>query len=264
MLDLPPDMLTGFQAWIIDMFALLSPIDLKPEDVTMPDDQIAGIYERVYRAYLVYADLLEQRRANPGEDLCSAMLTLTNEDGQPTFTSDQVLTHMVGITTAGGDTSANLIVNMVRYFTESPDQLQLVLDDPRLWDNAVLEGIRRAGISASLFRISNVESELAGITIPAGSNICVSIAAANADPRKFLDPLRFDVRRENVADHLGLGRGRHFCLGAPLVPPESRIALERLYERLPGLKADLDQELEFVKSISIRGIISQHVTWSVS
>jgi cytochrome P450 len=114
-----------------------------------------------------------------------------------------------------------------------------------------------------LFRISTRESELAGVTIPARSNICVSLAAANADPAKFPDPLRFDVRRDNVADHLGLGRGRHFCLGAPLVPPETRIALELLYERLPDLKADLDEELQFLRSITVRGFISHHVRWSI-
>jgi hypothetical protein len=39
-----------------------------------------------------------------------------------------------------------------------------------------------------------------------------------------------------------------YCLGAPLAPPEARIALELLYKRLPDLKADFDQELEFLPS----------------
>jgi cytochrome P450 len=264
MVGLPPDMLPGFQAWIVETFSLLAPIDLEPEDVTLPDEEIVGVYERVYRAYLVYVDMLEERRANPGDDLASAMLALTDDDGNPTFTGDQVLTHMVSITAAGTDTTANLIVNMVRYFTENPDQLQVVLDDPRLWDNAVLEGLRRSGIATQLFRITTRESKVAGVTIPPRSNVCACLAAANADSAKFPDPLRFDVRRVNAADHLGLGRGRHFCLGAPLVPPESRIALQVLYHRLPDLQADLDQPLEFVRSISLRGIVSQRATWSVA
>lgn len=262
LLDVSPDLLAGFHAWVIDVLGILAPIDLEPEDVTTPDDQLAASYERVYSAYVTFSEFIEGRRANPGEDLCSAMVSLADEDGKQALSNDEVLAHMVGITAAGTDTTANLIVNLVRYFTESPDQLELVLEDPSLWDNAVLEGLRRAGISNQLFRISVKDSEIAGVTVPARSNVGLLLPAANSDPAKFPDPLRFDVRRENAGEHLSFGRGRHFCLGAPLAPPEARIAVEALYRRLPDLKADLDQQLEFVPSLAVRGIISQRVSWS--
>ena len=188
--------------------------------------------ERLYAAYLTYSAFVEKRRAHPGDDLASAMLALTDEDGRPALSTDQVLAHMVGITVAGTDSTANLIVNMVRLFTEYPDQLELVLDDPSLWENAVQEGLRRSALSVHMFRVSTQESEIAGVTIPARSNLCVSIASANADPDVFPDPLRFDVRRANAREHVAFGRGRHYCLGAALAPPEARIALESLYERV--------------------------------
>jgi cytochrome P450 len=264
MMAMPQEMIPGFLAWIGDVFAVLAPLDLKAEDVTTPDDQLVATFERLYSAYSTYADLLDERRANPGEDLASAMLALTDDDGRPTLSTDQVLAHMVGITAAGTDTTAALITNMVRYFTQDPDQLQLILDDPSLWDNAVREGLRRSGITTQLFRISTRDSEIAGVTIPARSNLAISIASANADPAKFPDPLRFDVRRENAAEHLSLGHGRHYCLGAPLAPAEARIAVEALYRRLPDLKADLDQELQFVPSPVVRVILSQRASWSAS
>jgi len=264
MVGLPQDLIPGFLAWIGDVFGVLAPIDLKPEDVTTPDDQLVATFERLYSAYLTYTELLEERRASPGDDLASAMLALTDEDGRPALSTDQVLAHMVGITAAGTDTTAALITNMVRYFTESPEQLQLVLDDPSLWDNAVREGLRRSAVSLQLFRISTRESAIAGVTIPARSNVCISLASANADPAKFPDPLRFDVRRENAAEHLALGHGRHYCLGAPLAPPEARIGLEALYRRLPDLKADLDQKLEFVPSPVVRVMLSQRASWTVA
>jgi cytochrome P450 len=189
------------------------------------------------------------------------MLAITEEDGSPSLTTDQVLAHMVGITAAGTDTTAALITNLVCYFTADPEQLQVVLDEPALWPNAVLEGLRRSGITTQLFRISTRESEIAGVTIPAGSNVCIGIASANADPAKFPDPLRYDVTRSNVAEHLQLGHGRHYCLGAPLAPPEAQIAVQALYRRLPGLKADLDQQLDFVPSPVVRVMLNQRVTW---
>jgi cytochrome P450 len=262
MLGLPQEMIPGFLAWIGDVFAILAPIDLRPEDVTTPDDELVATFERLYAAYQTYADLLDERRADPGDDLPSAMLTLTDEDGRPALTTDQVLAHMVGITAAGTDTTAALITSMVRWLTQCPDQLELVLDDPSLWDAAIREGLRRSGVALHLFRRATRESELGGVTIPAGSSLSLSIVAANADPARFPDPLRFDVRRENAAEHVGLGYGRHYCLGAALVPPEARIALETLYRRLPGLRADLDQELEFVPSPVVRVMTSQRVSWT--
>jgi cytochrome P450 len=258
----PKELLADLQAWMIDVLGVLAPIDLEPGDVRTPDDDLVGIFQRVHAAYVRYTDYMEEKRANPGEDLCSAMLTLTDAAGEPMLSTDEVMAHMVGITAAGTDTTANLIVNMVRLFTENPDQLKLVLDTPDLWDNAVQEGLRRAPVAVQIGRISTRESEIGGVRIPARAALALSLPAANGDPRKFVSPLHFDVQRPNAGEHLGLGRGRHYCLGATLAAPEARIALETLYRRLPDLRADLDQELQFVPSLAIRGIVSQRTTWS--
>ena len=261
MMALPPDVIPGFLTWLSDVFAVLAPRDMKPEDVSIPDDQLVATFERLHAAYLVYMELLEERRANPGEDLASAMLAATDDNGQPVLSTDQVLAHMVGITAAGTDTTAATITNTVRYLTQYPDQLQTVREDPSLWENAAQEGLRRSSAVMHIRRIATRQTELADLTIPERGNVCVALVAANTDPATFPDPLRFDVRRANARDHLALGSGRHYCLGAPLAPPEIRIALEVLYQRLPNLRADLDQDLEFFPSPVARVMLSQRVTW---
>jgi cytochrome P450 len=261
LLDVPADMLPGLNAWIDDVFKIQAPLELEAADVTIDDDELVARYERLYEGYRTYSAFVEDRRTSPGDDLASAMLTLTGPDGGRALSNDDVLGYMLGLTAAGTDTTANLIVNVVRYFTEYPDQLGLVLDDTRLWDNAVSEGLRRSGITWQKYRISKVPSEVLGLKIPARARVSVSLAAANTDPSKFSDPLRFDVCRANASDHVGLGRGRHYCLGAPVVMPEARIALRVLYERLPGLQADLDQELEFMPVREMRAVLSQHASW---
>lgn len=261
MLALPDEMIPGFLAWIGDVFAVLAPIDLDAEDVAMPEDDMVATFERLHAAHLIYVDLLEERRANPGDDLASAMLALEDDEGRPLLSSEEVLAHMVGLTAAGTDTTAALITNMVRFFTEQPDQLQRVLDDPSLWDNAIQEAMRRASVALHALRITTKPAELAGYAIPEGRKLWVALGAANGDAATFADPLRFDVGRDNAREHLGLGIGRHKCLGAPLAPPEVRIALEQLYRRLPNLKADLDQELVFAPSPVVRVMQSQRVSW---
>jgi cytochrome P450 len=264
MMNVPEELLPGFYDWVIDVFRVLSPIDLKPEDVTTPDDELVASYERLYRAYVTYSAYLEGRRTAPGDDLASVLLAVTGEDGRSALSTDEVLGHMIGVTAAGTDSTAALIVNLVRLFTENPDQLELVIEQPSLWENAVLEGLRRGSIGTQVFRISTRDATIAGVPIPAGSNVYASIASANGDPIKFPDPLRFDVRRANAADHVGFSYGRHHCVGAPLARPEARIAVQALYERLPDLKADLGQEVEFVPILGLRMIAAQQVRWSVS
>ncbi len=262
MLGVPDDMVPGFQAWINDVFRTLAPIEWTAEDVTTPDDQLVTIYERVHGAFSMYAELLEERRQNPRDDLVSALLALTDDQGQPALSTDKILAHMVGVTAAGTDTTASLITNMVRLFTQHPDQRVLVLGDPALWDNAVAEGLRRSAIVYQAGRLSTREAQVAGVTIPARSRVCVMIPGANADPAKFPDPLDFNVRRSNLTEIVPFGRGRHFCLGSPLARPEARIALTTLYRRLPDLRANLDQPLEFVTpSLAVRALLKQQVYW---
>jgi cytochrome P450 len=262
MLGVPDDLVPGFQAWINDVFRTLAPIEWTPEDVTTPDDQLVATYANVWKAFAVYSELLEQRRRDPADDLISALLALQDDAGRPFLSTDKVLAHMVGITAAGTDTTANLIVNTVRLFTRHPDQLALVLEDPALWENAVAEALRRSTIVFQAGRLSTRDAEVAGVRIPARSRVSVMIPGANADPAKWADPLDFDVRRPGLTEIVSFGRGRHFCLGSPLARPEARIALTALYRRLPNLRADLDQPLEFVTpSLAVRAQTSQRVTW---
>ena len=79
-----------------------------------------------------------------------------------------------------------------------------------------------------------------GETIPAGSIVLPLLGAANRDPRAFDDPDRFDVDRRE-SRHLGFGHGVHFCLGANLARMETRVALQVLLRRCPGLRLGVDR-----------------------
>jgi cytochrome P450 len=168
---------------------------------------------------------------------------------------------MVGITVAGTGTTANLIGYVVRYLTEQPALLEEAMRQPALWERVVEEGLRCASVSGLLYRRTTRAVELRGVTMPAESLVAVNVAAANADPRRFRDPLRFDIDRPNVTDHLAFGLGRHFCMGSPLARPEARVALQTLYARIPDLRSDLDQELEFAPNFVVRSQLHQRVTW---
>ena len=85
---------------------------------------------------------------------------------------------------------------------------------------------------------------------------------ANLDAEVFPDPKKFDIRRANANKHLGLGRGRHACVGQPLVRIEAPIGLRKLYERMPDLRIDLSQPVEYLPSFGVSNIARIRAKWS--
>ncbi|HWU08073.1 MAG TPA: cytochrome P450 [Streptomyces sp.] len=261
MLGLPSEDLPRFHAWIGEVFSLMSPIDAEPGTSTRSDEDIVDAYARMYSAYEFFSAFVADRRENPGDDITSAMLKLTDDEGEPLLSNDSVLAHMVSITAAGTDTTANLIGNTVRQLTENPGLLAEVRADEDLWEHVVEESLRRTGIGLHLFRYTTRDTEIRGVPIPARSMVLLNIAAANADPSVFPDPLVYDINRPNLGEHLAFGTGRHFCIGSPLARPEASIALRTLYRRLPGLKADLEEKRNYLPALTVRAVLNQTVTW---
>jgi cytochrome P450 len=264
MIGIPVETMPQFRDWIDDFFALMAPAHAdsgEAADVTLPIGEIEERYHRVAQANEFFANFLEQRRREPADDLASAMVAARNEDGTPAMTDTQITAHLLEITAAGGDTTANLIGHMVRYFTRDPGLLEEVRRDPALWEPAIEEGLRITGIASHQFRITTREVTIAGVTIPAGSKVAVHLPAANTDAERFPDPLRFDIHRANADDHVAFGLGRHFCMGAPLARLEARSALEELYRRIPDIRADLDETLDFVPAVTLRGMRHLAARW---
>ena len=63
--------------------------------------------------------------------------------------------------------------------------------------------------------------EIDGYVIPAGERCGLMFAAANRDPRKWPDPDRFDIQRDNRG-HVGWGYGVHGCVGRVLADSKRR------------------------------------------
>jgi cytochrome P450 len=88
----------------------------------------------------------------------------------------------------------------------------------------------------SHFRLAR-ESTMAGeVPIPEGSTVMLLPGAVNRDPRKFDEPHEFHVDRPNVREHLAFGRGSHSCPGTPLARAEGRISMNRILDRMSGVR----------------------------
>lgn len=138
----------------------------------------------------------------------------------------------------GIDTTEGMIANAALHLLGHPGQLRLVLDDPGLLPAAIEESLRLEPAAAVVDRYAVRDVRLAGADVRAGDLVRVSIAGANRDPAVFPDPDRYDVLRDNAAEHLSFAHGPHFCFGSHLARLEARTALAALLDRLPGLRLD--------------------------
>ena len=204
--------------------------------------------------------LFAARRADPQDDLVSALLAARDEEDA--LTEDEVFGTVVLLIVAGHETTVGLIGNAVLSLLTHPKQLELVRSDASLIPGAVEEFLRFEGpVERALNRWAAVDVELGGQTIRKGDLVIVILGSADRDPDRFPSPDRLDVRREDTR-HLAFGRGSHYCLGAPLARLEAEIALETLFRRLPGLRLGVERsELEWRATPGFRRLETLPVTW---
>ncbi|WBO67011.1 cytochrome P450 family protein [Streptomyces camelliae] len=202
--------------------------------------------------------LVAAKREEPADDLLSDLIAV-RDDGDR-LGEEELMSLAFLILFAGYENTVQLIGNSVLALLQHPDQLAALRKDPAQLPAAVEEFARHEGPMLLAMRRFPVEDvTIAGVTIPAGETVWVSLSAANRDPDRFPDPDRLDLSRD-AAGHLALGHGIHYCLGAPLARAETEIALAALLERLPEL-ALADTELSWRPSMRARGLRALPVTY---
>ncbi|WP_406384881.1 cytochrome P450 [Streptomyces sp. NBC_01618] len=210
-------------------------------------------------AYL--AELIEDKRCSPGDDLMSALVRTRDEEGDG-LSPDELVGMAFLLLVAGHETTVNLIVNGVRALLDHPDQLAALRADSGLIDGAVEEMLRYEGpVETATFRYPREQIEIGDRVIPAGEPVLVSLAGADRDHGRYARPDTFDIRRD-AQGHLAFGHGSHFCMGAPLARMEGRIAIRTLLDRCPGLVLDADGgEFDWIPGLLIRGVRRLPVRW---
>jgi cytochrome P450 len=181
----------------------------------------------------LFGQLLEQRRAHPGEDVIS---TLAGAVDGGTATPDEVLALAQLLLVAGFETTTNLIGNAVQAMHRTPGQWAALAADPSLAATAVEETLRYDPPVQLTARFAHEDVEIGDLRLRRDSGVLVLMASANRDPEVHPDPDRFDLHREQAAPHLAFSGGAHYCLGAPLARLEGEVALRLLAERAPRLR----------------------------
>ncbi|MET1076283.1 MAG: cytochrome P450 [Umezawaea sp.] len=195
-------------------------------------------------------ELTALRRKQPGNDLVSDLVAVTDTDGGR-LTEDELVATAVLLLMAGHEATVNVIGNGVLALMRHPDQWRRLIADPSLMPTAAEELIRYDSPLQLFERTATAEVEIAGYRLEPGDKIAALLGAAARDPLVFTSPDALDISRF-PNQHLGFGAGIHYCLGAPLARIEVEAALGALVRKLPGaeLAAEPRRRAEFV----IRGL----------
>jgi cytochrome P450 len=212
--------------------------------------------QRQGRAYM--GSLVERARQQPGDDILGM---LVREHGTE-LTDHELIGVASLLLLAGHETTSNMLGLGTLALLRHPDQLAAVRDDPDAIGPAIEELLRWLSIVHSAIpRTTTTDVEIAGVPIPAGELVFMSLPSGNRDPDFIGSPEALDIRR-GAPGHLAFGHGVHHCLGAPLARMEMRIAFPALLRRFPTLALAEDfAEVAFRSFHFIYGLQSLEVGW---
>ncbi|MCS0603490.1 cytochrome P450 [Streptomyces sp. LP11] len=225
-----------FHRWYTAVIAFLGNLSGDPE-VTA-----AGERTRVeFAEYMI--PIIRERRDNLGDDLLST-LCAAEVDGVR-MSDEDIKAFCSLLLAAGGETTDKAIASILANLLLHPDQLAAVRADRGLIPAAFAETLRYTPPVHMIMRQAAADVEVSGGGIPKGATVTCLIGAANRDERRYREPDRFDIFRDDLsttsafsaaADHLAFALGRHFCVGALLAKSEVEIGLNQLLDAMPDLR----------------------------
>ena len=196
-------------------------------------------------------ELGQYRKQHPTDDLTSALVN-ANVDGEH-LNDQELASFFILLVVAGNETTRNAISHGLKVLTDNPEQRRIWLADfDRVAPTAVEELVRWASPVIWMRRTATRDTTLGGQRFHEGDKVLLFYNSANRDEAAFVDPDRFDVRRD-PNPHVGFGGpGPHFCLGAHLARREITVMFRELFGRLPDIEAT--GEPEMLRSSFINGI----------
>jgi cytochrome P450 len=209
--------------------------------------------------FLFAQDMATRKRAEPGDDIVSDLLT-AEVDGHSLSDLEFNLFFML-LCVAGNETTRNAISHGMHALLTHPDEVRKLQEDPSLIDGAIEEILRWASPVMYFRRTTTKPVTIGGVDIPEDEAIVFWHISANRDEDVFDDPFTFDIARSpnphSSAQIAFGGGGPHFCLGANLARAEMKVTFEAL---LPHLgRAELAEEPRRLRSNFINGLKEMQV-----
>lgn len=176
-----------------------------------------------------YAQLVEEKRKRPDEDIISALVH-GKVEGRP-LTDEEIFLNCDGLISGGNETTRHASVGGVYELIRNPEQFEILRNSSTAVPDAVQEILRFTSPALHILRTAKSTVTVGDISLEAGDTVALWLAAGNRDRGAFTDAHKFDVTR-NPNPHLSFSSGPHHCLGAALASMELAVLLEELIKRV--------------------------------
>jgi cytochrome P450 len=199
------------------------------------EDEIRANAEIELEAQLFLAEVFEDRRKNPQDDLMSGLVHAQLEGEEP-LSMHELQNLMHQLITGGFETTQSALNHGMWALVRYPELVSQIRNDEKLLKPFVEEVLRWESPVQFLARQATRDVEINGTTITEGSMVMVGYGPANRDEEKFECPHKFDLGRKNVGAHLAFGSGAHFCVGALLARQEMMSSFKHIIERMDNIE----------------------------
>jgi hypothetical protein len=211
--------------------------------------------------YLCCRQLVEQKLAEPGEDLISRCMVGPLRDGR--MHPEEAYRTTVQMVSGGHDTTSATITIGVLTMLVEPEWRQAIREQPDTVPAAVEELLRfHTPMTDGLPRVAVEDVVIGGTQVRAGDGLLVCVASANRDERAFDRPDELEMGRAAARRHLAFGHGVHRCVGQWLARAEIQAAISAVANRIPTLRLAVPvDQLVFRQDSFIAGVRELPVTW---
>jgi cytochrome P450 len=231
---------------------------LHPSAGADPEQSQSQAFDAMMAVMGYFTELIEEKRANPSDDLLSSSLTWTI-DGKP-IPLDDLLSWCLLMFMAGLDTVSIQLAYAFWHLAGHPDDRARIAGDPSVIPSAVEEFLRSFAFVAPARKVMQ-DTDFHGCPLKTGDMVFVPLSGATRDPARFEDAARVRIDREEN-NHIAFGSGPHRCLGSHLARRELRVALEEWHRVIPDYR--LTEGVEVTEhGGGLYGIDRLELSWDV-
>ena len=200
------------------------------------------------------------RRAEPRDDMITALIGLTDGSGRPI--DDQTVTSILWNLVGGGlDTTTSLTSLSLHHLACHPELRARLVERPELLPLATEEFLRYFSVNETLTRTVTKETELDGQRMHPGDIVLLSWLSANHDEEVFERPGEVVLER-SPNRHLAFGVGPHRCIGMHIARSVFQVMVSAVLQRLPDYRVEPEGTRFYEGNPVMAGVVSMPVTFT--
>ncbi len=201
----------------------------------------------------------EERRADPGDDMLSALACL--EFNGERLGDEQLVSVLWNLIAGGLDTTTSFTALTLCHLAAHPELRTRLIEDHDLLASATEEYLRYTSISETLTRTVTKDVELGGQQLHRGDFMMISWLSANLDATVFEDPEEIILDR-SPNPHLAFGVGTRRCIGLHLARAQFKTMVGEVLSRIPDYTVDAAATSFYEGTPLLAGVVAMPVRFT--